>query len=157
MFKRIFNRSIQREKCVGAHLYADKIVLMAQDQVKAGYWIATKNFISLNTNVSDEEIGNQLRQIADKSRVKVKNLTSKEEFKNLNEILKKATESKTIKGAQNCKYCNVSFVNNQIEIDSTRNQGTKGHSYIDSKIVIPVDSINELIGSSIRRGWDNCI
>lgn len=157
MFKRIFKRSIQREKCVGAHLYADKIVLMAQDQVKDGYWIATNNFISLNTEVTNEEIGTQLRRISDKSRVKVKNLASKEEFKNLNEILKKATQSKTIKGTQICKYCNVSFIDDHIEIDSTRNEGTKGHSYVDSKIVIPIDSLNELIGSSIRKGWDNCI
>ena len=155
MLSRLLSKK-PKVQCVAAHLYNDKIILVAQYEVKYGYWIYSDFYEVLPSTIENDSLGEKIKILATHSKQGLRNPKSKEDFKEIENRLLIAGDFKTQKASRQCKYCNIMFENDTIEISPTINEGSKGHNYFKAEFRISNKVSNEELGQALRSGWEIC-
>jgi hypothetical protein len=155
MLSKFFSKK-PKVQCVAAHLYNDKIILVAQNEVKSGFWIYTDFHEVLPTTISNDSLGERIRILSTYSMQGVRDPKSKEDFKEIENKLLIAGGFKTQKDSRQGKYCNIMFEDDEIEISPTINEGSKGFNYFKAEFLIENNSSNNELGQALRSGWEIC-
>ena len=155
MLSSLFSRK-PKVQCVAAHLYNDKIILASQNKVRSGYWIYSDFYEVLPTTIENDSLGEKVKILATYSKQGVRNPKSKEDFKAIENKFLIAGGFKTQKASRQGKYCNIMFENDEIEIASTINKGSKGFNFFEAEFRINNNVSNNELGQALRSGWAIC-
>ena len=156
-FKKLL-KNRNTEQCIGCYCYPDRILLMTQNKTTAGFWIVTNNAEFLPVNCTNEQLGNKILEQLSLSKTEYSNPT-KEGFKALAPLFKKATGMSCRQSMQDSKYVNVYRIDKRLEFSPTINNGPNSGFQYQPELFFGVedDFVPENLGQYLRDGWNNSL